>query len=65
MRQFGERDHAEALKFSDGAVNLALSAPSACDEWRNGGLLPQLVAEGSSEMKGPSPPAMRTLTIYP
>jgi hypothetical protein len=50
MRQFGEGGHAETLKFSDGAVNQGLFAPSACDERRNAGLLPQFIAGGSSEM---------------
>jgi hypothetical protein len=64
MRQFGEGGHAETLKFSDGAVNQGLFAPSACDERRNAGLLPQFIAEGSSEMKGPSRRDIETLTIY-
>jgi hypothetical protein len=50
MRHFGEGGHAETLKFSDGAVNQGRFAPSACDERRNAGSLPQFIAGGSSEM---------------
>jgi hypothetical protein len=64
MRQFGEGGHAETLKFSDEAMNRRRPAPSACEERCNAGLLPQFIAEGSSEMKGPSRPGTRTLTIY-